>query len=213
MTSLKKTLIQNWQKRWLRRSAISLSLVAIILTVTPFIIQYSITNLIVKQGAKKAEIDDINLNLFKGTFELKDLVITTQTDEQILFSYLYADINMLDLFSSKIVADKIEVNGIKTHIHRDDQGAITLNGLLLPSAANETEETKTDSGPVQPIKFGVNLLSLKNIDVVYSEPDFSQHKNIESIELNNLKSWDQDSSSQLKLSMQVNKAPIAINVD
>ena len=213
MTSLKKTLIQNWQKRWLRRSAISLSLVAIILTVTPFIIQYSITNLIVKQGAKKAEIDDINLNLFKGTFELKDLVITTKTDEQIQFSYLYADINMLDLFSSKIVADKIEVNGIKTHIHRDDQGAITLNGLLLPSAANETEETKTDSGPVQPIKFGVNLLSLKNIDVVYSEPDFSQHKNIESIELNNLKSWDQDSSSQLKLSMQVNQAPIEINVD
>ena len=213
MTNLKSVLIQNWQKRWLRRSAISLFLVIFILIVTPFIIQYSITNLIVNKGAKNAEIDDINLNLFEGTFELKGLVITTKSDEQILLSYLYADINMLDLFSSKIVADKIEVNGIKTHVHRDDEGVITIHGLLLPTAAEKIEETKTNSESVEPIKFGVNFLSLKDINVVYSEPGFSQHKNIESIELNNLKSWDQDSNSQLKLTMQVNQAPIDIDVD
>ena len=213
MTNIKKIISDMWQKKWLKRSIITISIFVIILTIAPVIIQYSITKILVDQGAKKADINDINLNLFEGTFELKDLVITTYTDEQILFSYLYADINMMELFSSKVVAEQIEVRGVDTHIHRNENGAILINGLKLPSSENVGKENESDSPPSEPINFGVNLLLLNDIKVVYSEPDFSQKKHIQSIELRNLKSWNKDSNAQLNLTMMVNQAPIEINTE
>ncbi len=213
MHNFRQQLQQYWQLRWLRRSIISISTITIILLLIPVIIQYSIPYLLVKQGASKAQIEDINLNLFAGTFELKNLVITTGENTPTQLTRLYTDVNMLDLFSSKIIVHKLNIEGLDLTVKRHDDGTIAINGLIIPVAKENKEKqenvkTETESTPVA---FGVDHLIISNSYINYQETDFEQKSQLKSITLSNLKSWDEASSAEVNIDTILNKAPFKLN--
>ena len=202
-----------WQKKWLKRSIITISIFVIILTIAPVIIQYSITKILVDQGAKKADINDINLNIFDGSFELLDLTILTKTDEKIQLKSLSVDIEMLALFSSKVVIDQLTIKGINAHIQRNKQGSIAVNGMELPSTSDDSNKSTAETEKTNSVMFGAKKVSFESVNITYSEEGFSQKNLIQTLHLSNIKSWDPDSIASLKLNMAINQSPLILNTD
>ena len=213
MDNFKQQFQIYWNIRWLRRSVISAITLIVMLVAIPFIIQYSISHLLIKQGANKVEIEDINLNLFAGTFELKQLAITTGNNKPSQLEHLYANINMLDLVLSKIVLHEVKILGLKADIHRSDDGTISINGLSYP--ANDSTAAKTDAevSESKPLAFAIDSLSINNSHINYQETDFIQNNQIISLALTNLDSTDTTVDANLKLDSVLNDAPFKLTAD
>ncbi|MCK4708249.1 MAG: hypothetical protein KAU21_06505, partial [Gammaproteobacteria bacterium] len=182
MENFKQQFQVLWNIHWLRRSVISAITIALILLIIPVIIQFSIPYLLKQQGADTAQIEDINLNLFAGTFELKQLIMTTRDSEPARINHIAADLQMLDLFSSQVIVNELLINGLKADVRRDNNGDISINGLLIPiNKSTEAEPDPSTETVSSPLQFAVNNLSVINSNINYQEPDFSQNNTINSI--------------------------------
>ncbi len=214
MANFKQHIQRYWTIRWLRRSVIGVSCLTMTLLAIPLIIQYSITHLLVKQGADKATIEDINVNLFAGTFELNKLLISTGQNQPSKLEHFYANINMLDLLSSQIVIDKLQVDGLIVDIQHMDGSNLTINGL--PISANPSNSPEKDNSPEnesEAIAFGVHQFSLINSEINYHETDFSQINQLHLVRLKNLKSWNPSSIASLEVDSTLNHAAFKVNAE
>ncbi len=214
MGNFKQQFLPLWKTPWLRRSIISAVTFIIILTAIPFILQFSLTHLLIKQGASEASIEDINLNVFSGTLELKQLSITTGDYHPSKLDFLHTNINMLDLLSSKIVLQNTQIDGLDIDLQLLKDGNYALNGLPLPASQPATDSTLSSENETStPIHFGVAKLSIINSKINYQEPGFSHKNRISSLHLSNLKSWDKASSAKLKVDAILNTAAFKLDAD
>ncbi|MCK5663278.1 MAG: hypothetical protein KAI17_07315, partial [Thiotrichaceae bacterium] len=214
MDNFKQPLLLLWKTAWLRRSIISAITFIITLIAIPFILQFSLTHLLIKQGASEASIEDINLNLFSGTLELKQLSITTGDYSPSQLDFLHANINMLDLLSSKIVLHDTLIDGLDIDLQLLKDGSYAVNGLSLPSAQPATDSTTSSENETSTqVHFGITKLSIINSKINYQESGFSHKNKISSLNLSNLKSWDKASSANLKVDAILNTAPFKLNAD
>jgi len=203
-----------WGIRWLRRSAISAIILLIILLLIPVIAQFTIIHLLEKQGADKASINDINVNLFAGTFELKELTFSKANSKPARIAYLSSNINMLDLFSSQIVISEAQVNGVDIEVRKNDNDELFLNGLpVVKESSTADVQPIKDSQESEPLKFALEKLELINITVYYDEPDFNRQGNISSLTLTNLKSWDTSSPANFNLEGRLNETPLSVTAE
>lgn len=217
MDNFKQRLKQYWKLNWLRRSIFTAITVIIILVTIPVVIQYSLTHLLVKQGADSADIEDINLNLFNGKLELQKLVFSSQDNNAASLDHLYADLNMLDLISGKVLVHQLNIEGLNASIVRADNGTISINGLKLPDTTQKTPaDDKTEPGKdskSKPLAFGINHLTISQSNIDYQEKDFTLKKQVHNIQLSNLKSWDKTSVTALEVDMELNQAALKLNAD
>ncbi|MBT4078415.1 MAG: AsmA family protein, partial [Gammaproteobacteria bacterium] len=201
MDNFKQQFQLYWIMIWLRRSIISAFTFTLFLVAIPFIIQFGITHLLIKQGATEASIEDINLNLFTGTFELKKLDITTGDYSPSQLQHLQANINMLDLVSSQIVLHEIQIDGLNVDLQLLENGSFALNGLTLLNSESSPDEPnvsdESDERESSTFEFGINKLSIINSKINYQESGFSHKNSINSLNLTNIKSWDATSIANL----------------
>jgi len=217
MDNFKQQFQLYWIMIWLRRSIISAFTFTLFLVAIPFIIQFGITHLLIKQGATEASIEDINLNLFTGTFELKKLDITTGDYSPSQLQHLQANINMLDLVSSQIVLHEIQIDGLNVDLQLLENGSFALNGLTLLNSESSPDEPnvsdESDERESSTFEFGINKLSIINSKINYQESGFSHKNSINSLNLTNIKSWDATSIANLKVDAALNAAAFKLNVD
>ncbi len=200
-----------WNTRWLRRLVISAVSLFIILLLIPVGIQLGIAYVLKDQGASEAHVEDINLNLFSGSFELTGLSMQVAENDSAQIGHIYANINMLDLISSRVVLDEVTLQDVKAQVYRGDDGSISLNGLQLvnnKATATHNEETQTISE--KPLAFAINKLLIKQVSVSYQEEDFQQQLVVNELTLNNIKSWQPESIAAVEIDMTLNKSPMIL---
>jgi hypothetical protein len=214
MQNLKQRIQVYWNIRWLRRLVISVAIIAGILILIPVGIQFAIGYILKDQGADQASVDDINLNLFAGSFELSGLNMKVAGSEPASLGHLYANLNMLELVKSRIVVDEISMQGMNIQVNRDSEGNISVNGLKV--YANQSGTTNSKPEPTktsEPLAFAINRLSISQIALNYQEPDFQQQLKLSDLKLTNLKSWQPDSTANLQLTMALNQSPVKLSAD
>ena len=199
-----------WNIRWLRRLAITAACLLLILILIPVGIQYGISYLLKQQGASSAQVEDINLNLFAGTFELTNLTLQVTGYDSASIGRISTNLNMIDLVASKIVIDELYVQNVSANILKNPDGVISIGGLQLPTEqADETKTTKT-TGDGEPLAFAVNKLALQKISISYQEPDFQQRLTVNDMTLSNIKSWEPDSTAELQAELSLDNAPLNV---
>ncbi len=214
MQNLKQSAQVYWNIRWLRRLVISAISLFIILLLIPVAIQLGISYILKDQGATEANVEDINLNIFAGTFELTGLQMKVGENNSAQIDHIYTNINMLDLFSSRIVMDEITLQGVKAEIYRGDDGSISINGLQLVNAkATATDNEDTQNSSTEPLAFAVNKLLIQRAEFAYHEPDFQQQLVVDQLALENIKSWEADSTAVIKAEMALNESPINLTAE
>ena len=202
-----------WKLDWLRRSIITAISIALVLLAIPVVIQYSLPYLLTKQGAREASIQDINLNLFDGSFELSKLRAYTDNHRPLQIEHLYLDLAMRELLSGRILFDRLLIDGLDAAIQRNKNGDIVVNGLKIAvhnTSTSDTADTQTttDSGPVP---FGIRQLDITNTQLDYAESDLNQSLKLRSLQLSNIKSWDSESIAELEIDAQLEGAPTRLS--
>ena len=201
-----------WNIRWLRRLVISAITLLLILMLIPVAIQYGISYFLKDQGATSAHVEDINLNLFSGTFELTNLTLQVKDNQSAQIGRIYTNLNMLDLIGSKVVIDELKLQDVTADIQRDPDGIISINGLMLPSSGTpEADSQPNDAPDSKPVAFAVNALSMERLLVTYQEAEFQQQLTLNELTLSDLKSWEPESTANLSANMMLNQSPVTLS--
>jgi hypothetical protein len=209
MQNLKQSAQVYWNIRWLRRLVITSVTFLIILLLIPVGIQQSIAYVLKDQGATEAKVEDINLNLFSGSFELSGLNMQVDNNDSAQIGHIYANINMLDLINSRIVLDEVTLQDVSVQVYHGDDGSISVNGIqLVNGETTATNNKETQSSSKEPLAFAINKLFIKQVAVSYQEPNFQQRLAVKELTLNNIKSWEPDSIAAFEVDMALNESPI-----
>ena len=210
-----KTLLQTyWNNNSLRRLTISTGVFALILLILPVVIQYSIIHLLKKQGASQASIDDINLNLFAGSFELRQLSFTSGNTQPLQLGHLALDLQMQQLFSKKLVVDSLRLDGLNAVVQRNKNGDLIINGLKLALAdSTEGQQTKPESPSENPFGYGLKQLSINHIQIDYQESDFLQRLSVNQLSVTGLESWTPSSITQLDADFKIDDAATQLSAE
>lgn len=200
--------LQNNRK--IKIAVITLLVIGFILITLPLAIKWGAQYAIKEQGASEATIEDINLNLFTGRFELKQLSATFNQQPALKLNRLFAQISMSDLLQSKIVLEDIQIDGFNAIVLRNDDGTININGYVLPQTKEE-ESSEIPKENTKPLDFALANLNLTNSAIIYKENGFEQNLAINSIAINNIISWEKDSLA--KASVDINEGKTAITAD
>lgn len=142
---------QRWGKILLAIAALLL----LILSLLPEGIRMGTTSWLHDHGVKHAEIDNVDLNLFNGTFAIEGLV----ADEGLKIGRLFVDVDWWPLFSHKVFIRLIEVKGIKADLQQQVDGVWQLSTIKLDERSPEPEK------PVAEEKNEPWQLVLNHIDV------------------------------------------------
>ncbi len=189
-----QSLIAN---RRIKITLITLIVIGLILTLLPLTIQWGAQYALKKQGASEATIDDINLNLFTGRFELKKLKAVFNEQPALTLERVYVDIDMSALFQSRIVIEDISIESLNAVVLRDED-KISINGYQLPASKTAApDDNKPDES--KPLEFSVNSFSFLNSAISYSEQGLKQNIIVKAITLKNLISWEKDSVAKVSL--------------
>ncbi len=212
MQNLKQSAQVYWNIRWLRRLVISAITLLLILMLIPVAIQYAISYFLKDQGATSAQVEDINLNLFSGTFELTNLTMQVKDNSSAHIGHIYTNLNMLDLISSKIVIDELKLEDVTVDIQRAPDGIIRINGLMLPSSGTtEAGNPPNDDTDSKAVAFAVNTLSMDRLLVNYQEAEFQQQLTLNELKLSDVKSWEPASTANLSANMTLNQSPVNLS--
>ncbi len=212
MSDLSQPLKNYWSINWLRRSIISIISLVLILLILPIAAQYTIAHLLQKQGAQSASIEDVNFNPFAGTFELKQLNFSVADIPAAQIDHLSIDLSMLELLKGRFVVNDVQISNSQILLKRHANGEIFINGLpVVTNKPAESPSPPAEEAELAPLKFALNTLELKNIEVSYQEPDFEQHSLVQSLSLKNIKSWDNTAPADLELDMLLNQGPVRLS--
>jgi len=214
MSNLTQQLLPFWKINWLRRSFIGLTSLLILLLLIPVAAQYGIIHLLQKQGATEASIEDINLNPFAGTFELKQLSFSAQDNSAATIALVSTDIRMLELLKGRIVVNDLQLQGVSVDVERNNKGEVFVNGLpVSPDERTEPLPAGEEEKQSEPLEFAINNLELRDIETRYQEPDFDKLSLIKTLSLKNIKSWVKSTPAKLELDMLLNQGPVTLSVD
>lgn len=198
-------------KRPIKYTLITFIAFAVILSLLPIAIKLGAEYAIKEQGAKQVSIDDINLNLFTGKFELKQLKATFNDQPALSLEHLFAELDVSALFQSRIILPEIKISGLSALIKRDDNGAIEINGYKIPAStetAAQTEEVES-----KPLEFALNTFNLSQSSITYQESGFEQNLTLSSIQISNIKSWDNKAVAKLLVDIKEGETTINAQAD
>ncbi|MDJ0833380.1 MAG: DUF748 domain-containing protein [Gammaproteobacteria bacterium] len=209
MQAFKSIIRAYWQLGWLRISLITSMVFGLILLLMPLLLQWSLGQLLKDRGASEVAMENVDFNPFAGTLLLEQLQISGADGPPASIEALALDMDMLDLFSGRLVLDKIILSGVTAVVTRDAEDQIDINGIpLYPAPTSEpAQATEETTGP---IAFGVNRLQFEKLQFSYQEPEFAQQANIHSLQLQNLQSWNPAQPALVAVEMTLNQAPLAL---
>jgi len=152
-----------YKRIWFQITAGLLLLFLILLMILPYgigrIIRYSLT----ERGFKQVMLEDIDLNLFTGTFVIKGLSAASEkepllkiTEARVLFSWL-------PLLKRRFVLDKVTVRNTEIRIEESANGILSVGGVPIPY-----RDGKNTSGAHRPLL----ELAMKELEIVDSRTDF-----------------------------------------
>jgi len=210
MNSILLTLKTN---RRLKNTLISLCVFGIIIVMLPFAIQWGAQYALKDQGASQASIEDINLNLFNGKFELINLKTVFKDQPVLQLKHLFVDLDMGALWGSKVVIESVLIEGLSAQVKRDKDGVLSVNGYQVPVANAGTQDKEAKVNESEPLAFAVQSALFVNSTLNYSEADFEQNVAIKEIKLSGLKSWEKLSITHIKAEITEQNTSINANID
>lgn len=147
--------------RWL---SISLATLAMLLTVAiallPVAIRLGAIDWLEKHGVENAEIVNVDLNPFTGTFAIDGL----KADDGFRIDRLAIDIDWWPMWDRDIDLRSLTVSGVVADIKQLEDGTWQLSSIR-PDAVEAGDATEDSTGDAQPWQVILNRIDLEKVDV------------------------------------------------
>ncbi len=187
-------------KRLLIRSSLALTIPILLFSMLlPTGLRLGLIELLKRQGAEEALIENVDLNLFAGSLALEGLHLRFPDAEPFKLGRLRANLDMGRLIDGEIVVETLSLDGLRAQIDRDENGRITVNGWSPDSLPASKTDPAQESGA--PPAFAIESLKLRNLQLLYREPGFSQPLLLRSLQFGPLRSTEPETPSRLELDL------------
>ena len=194
-------------------------IIAIILVALPEAGRFYVIGKITEQGFDNVTIEDVDLNLFTGVLEIKNVRVGVAGEDKLVIGLMRADYRWQGLFSGGIETELVEIKDTKLAVIEDDDGGFEVVIPILAEAQQEqvdsaeaelTPELKPELEPEQGLKLpnlDVDLVRLENIEVDINVRQFSGRYVIEQFSLTRVSTWH-DYPAELTLVSKLNDTSI-----
>ncbi|MDT8376374.1 MAG: DUF748 domain-containing protein [Mariprofundaceae bacterium] len=148
--------------------AILTATVLLLLSLLPSAIRIGATSWLEHHGIQQVEIENVDINLFRGSFAIEGF----SADTGLKAGRLAVDIDWWPMLSRRIFVRSLELKDIEAGIHQREDGAWQLAGIVPDRAAAEVEKTAEPGKPWQVVlnSVGFSDLKLKASGNIDSEP-------------------------------------------
>jgi len=174
--------------------------VALFLATLPLMLEKGAEYALVKQGAKFAEIENIDLNLFTGRLKVENMQIVMADKPSLTLQQFFVDLNWLALFKKRIHIEKLTLDNTDFAVVFEPEKSIKIAGFDIPLNSTEKkveEEDDFDWG------FGISQLQLTNIAVNIVIPKFNKTIQVKELSLNKLLTWQVNEKATLAVKVIV----------
>jgi len=130
----------------------------LLLSLLPVAIRLGAVSWLQDHGAPRAEIENIDLNPFTGTFAIEGL----SAGDGLKIGRLAVNVDWWPLFSRHLFLHSLELKAVTANLHQREDGNWQLGPISLPAAAPASaEESKTTSEPWQVLFNHIDAADLK----------------------------------------------------
>ncbi len=187
--------------------------VVIFLVLLPEILRLILVNVVSDYGVGTLEVEDIDLNLFKGTIGIEKINLSQNEAEKLALNEARIDISWLKLLLGEFHIENLEIDGLRFAVTELDDGRWEVV-VPLPVAKEEDSANKdVQEINLQEIlskdypKLLIRKASVTQVDVKLNSTIASGDLNIDQLTISNLSSW-QDSAAEVELQANWQQAPI-----
>ena len=185
-------------------------LISVVLIGLPYLIKYEAVKWLQSHGAEQARIDDVDLNLFAGTFQVDNLVVQAGGGTPMRIRQIAGDIKMLDLFNKRAVVQSLWLYGGHLSIVQAEDGGLTIGGIKPPKSAPAAEPASTEKSAWT---FGLNTAVLADTTLEYHAPELEQNFYVNAAYVFDMHSWEPDRPARVGIDMHINNQPFTASSD
>ena len=169
-----------------KRAAV-LTVVAVLLlalVLLPYGMSWGLSRWLLAHGGDVVAIEDIDVNLFTGRVSIEQLQLEADGRPHLKIPLLELDLDWLPLFSRHVEVKSVLVDGVELEIVVQQDGSLTIGGVVLPDTAVEEDEAVVSSWG-----FGLEELHIINSAVSYKSVDLQVDTRLDELLLRGLRTW------------------------
>ncbi len=192
-----------------KKILIILSLFFLFLGSLPIIAQHILIQQLQKQGLQ-TKIEDINLNLFLGQFQIINFQETGQQRNRLQIQNLFIDIDWLPLLNKSLSINKIKLAGVKLPVWQKAK-FIKIGKITIPLSKKEKADTQS---PKTKSAWSVSLkqLIVKNFYIHYQKEQLKLPLNFKYLQLSHVNTAKIAQKNRLAFNLSLNQASIKANI-
>jgi hypothetical protein len=160
------------------------ALLLLVLILLPLGMSWGLNRWLLANGGEAVAIEDIDVNLFTGRISIEQLQLEADGRPHLKIPRLELDLEWLPLFSQHVVVKSVLVDGVELEIAVQQDGSMTIGGVVLPDARSDEDEAGPSSWGV-----GLEQLQIINSAVSYQSPDLQVDTRLDELLLLGLKTW------------------------
>lgn len=197
-----------WKRRWLRNTAITLTLLALLLVILPYIISSNLKSWLLKNGADNVAIENIDFNPFTGTAAVHGLDIKVADKTVMSNTLVYLDISLLALLKKGFAVQNAILNDVLIDIEQLDDGKIRVGSLLIDAQKKTEEEIKEEVK--KEISWWLNLgkVTLNKCVIQYRSPKLVSTLFLDDLSLEDLSTRGGEQKAKLDMTARLNQSDI-----
>ena len=209
------------QRKWPIFIAVFLALAVTLLAVLPLAMQRIAVSWLENNGADKAAIGDIDLNIFTGRLGIHDLEVEKQGELPLRVWRLTADVDWWPLIRKRFFVKQVWLYEADLVIRSYEDGSLEIGGIQLPaepsveesSAEKEPEEDDSGPGLLDRWGVGIDVFAVRNTSIRFQSALIEESVEIKSFYALNVFSWQPEEPARINFDMLVNQQPITLLSD
>ncbi len=199
-----------WGVRWFRILVYVALAVAILLISLPYAARYAVTNWLEENGADKASIKDVDINIFTGKMSLEGMDVRYDGRTVIADSDVDIDIAILPLFSRQATVQSAKLSGVHLEVESRPEGGLRIGSVTTGAKTNKPADQAAADEKKRPWWLLVETLQLTDSTVRYISPELTSDIKLKDLVVENLFTGPATSPARIKFDGDVDGAAVSL---
>lgn len=151
-------------------------------------------------GQLKAEVQDVDFNLFTGNLVVHSLVTQRKGAGGLQAQRVAVQLAFFPVFKKRLLLDEMSLTDVTLDVTREENGDVYAGGLLI---AGDKEKQKAAGERKNGWEIGFGGIDLQNVAIVYSAPGYSRRLIVTKGHIDPLQSWNPASAGDFSMAVTI----------
>lgn len=133
----------------------------LLVSLLPLAIRTGITSWLNDHGVQQVKIDNVNLNLFAGTFAIEGLTI----DDGLGIGRLAVNIDWWPMLNHRVSLRSVELKNITANLHQNNSGIWQVSTIRMNEPVHESPQEKQAEEPSKPWQIVFNDIDIADVNL------------------------------------------------